>query len=87
MCIHARSDDRETSQKSAYAIAIGSRNQKLIRAMQYMQDNLEEPLELFEIASRVMISKRQLERLLSDTSGRAQAGSILTSGYQEHTHF
>lgn len=65
MCIHARSNNRQSSQKSGYAVAISCRNKKLVRAMEHMQGNIEDPLELSEIASRVMISKRQLERLFN----------------------
>ncbi len=63
MCIHSRSNNKKSTQKSSYAAAISCRNEKLISAMQYMQDNIEEPITLLDIANRVMISRRQLERL------------------------
>jgi transcriptional regulator GlxA family with amidase domain len=71
MCIHTRSNNQDSSQKSGYATAIGCRNKKLMRAMEHMQGNIEEPMELSEIASRVMISKRQLERLFKKYIGRS----------------
>lgn len=63
MCIHSRSNNRQTMQKSAFSVALGSRNQSLINAIQIMDENIEEPLEITEIAERVNISRRQLERL------------------------
>ncbi len=63
MCIHFRSNNAKTLQKSAYSVALGSRNQYLINAMQIMHENLEDPLDISEIADTVRISRRQLERL------------------------
>ncbi len=63
MCIHFRSNNRKTLQKSAFSVALGSRNQYLINAMQIMHENLEDPLDISEIAEAVNISRRQLERL------------------------
>ncbi|MFA3916594.1 GlxA family transcriptional regulator [Ruegeria hyattellae] len=63
MCIHFRSNNREAPQKSAYSVALNSRNQHLINAMQYMHEAIEEPMEITEIAKRAQISRRQLERL------------------------
>ena len=63
MCIHARSHNREAPQKSAYSVVLGSRNTRLIKAMQMMQDNIEEPVDVSDIADEIQISRRQLERL------------------------
>ena len=63
MCLHFRSNNRKSLQKSAFSVALGSRNQNLINAMQIMQDNIEDPLEITQIADQVGISRRQLERL------------------------
>ena len=63
MCIHSRSHNQGTPQKSAYSVALGSRNQRLINAMQYMEENLEEPVDISELAEHVQTSRRQLERL------------------------
>ena len=63
MCIHARSEDQNTPQKSALSVAIGSRNPHLIAAIQRMQERLEEPLGMTELADGLGISRRQLERL------------------------
>lgn len=63
MCIHARASNREAPQKSPMSVALGSRNKHLISALQLMNDNLETPLEMREIAEGAHISRRQLERL------------------------
>lgn len=63
MCIHFRADHREAPQKSAYSHALSSRNPHLIAAIQTMNENLELPLDIDEIAERSGISRRQLERL------------------------
>ncbi|WP_343563829.1 GlxA family transcriptional regulator [Kiloniella sp. b19] len=63
MCIHFGSSDRETSQQSAYSVAIKSGNQHLIGAMQYMLTSIEDPVEIHEIAEQIDLSRRQMERL------------------------
>ena len=73
MCIHYRTDSREAPQKSAYSVALGSRNQHLISAMQYMNEHLENPVEIDEIAAEVNISRRQLERLFKRHVGVSPA--------------
>ncbi|WP_120500786.1 GlxA family transcriptional regulator [Roseovarius sp. EL26] len=69
MSIHFRSDNRKALQKSAYSVALSSRNQHLITAMQYMHDAIEEPLEIGAIAEHMDISRRQLERLFQQYIG------------------
>ncbi|WP_107495602.1 GlxA family transcriptional regulator [Thalassobius sp. I31.1] len=69
MCIHSRSGSRQGVQKSAYAVALGSRNPHLIQAMQFMQATVEEPEDIAGIADHVGISRRQLERLFKSYVG------------------
>lgn len=63
MCIHPRTSRREVPQKSAFSHALSSQNQHLIAAMQFMDANLETPVEMSDVADHVHISRRQLERL------------------------
>ncbi|WP_397541336.1 helix-turn-helix domain-containing protein [Roseovarius salis] len=63
MCLHGRSDNRAIPQRSAYAAAIGSRNRRLIAAVEFMRDNLEEPVGTAAVARHIGLSRRQLERL------------------------
>jgi len=65
MCLHVRSGGQMAPQKSNYAVAIGSRNQRLLTALQLMQDAIEEPLSIGALCDRLEISRRQLERLFS----------------------
>lgn len=65
MCLHARSGSAAKPQKSNYAVAIGSRNQRLLTALQLMQETIEEPLSISELCDQLEISRRQLERLFA----------------------
>ncbi len=63
MCLHSRSDNRAVPQRSAYASIIGSRNPRLIAAVEFMRAHLEEPVEMTDVARHIGLSRRQLERL------------------------
>ncbi|MEQ9259549.1 MAG: GlxA family transcriptional regulator [Roseovarius sp.] len=63
MCLHARAISATTPQRSAPGSAIGSRNPRLIAAMDFMNAHIEEALEMGEVATHVGLSRRQLERL------------------------
>jgi AraC family transcriptional regulator, carnitine catabolism transcriptional activator len=65
MCLHVRSGSKMVSQKSNYAVAIGSRNPRLLMALQLMQDSIENPLTIEELCRELDISRRQLERLFA----------------------
>ncbi len=73
MCIHFRSDSRKSLQKSAYSVALSSRNQHLITAMQFINENLENPVEIDDVAAQADISRRQLERLFKKYVGVSPA--------------
>lgn len=63
MCIHKRASERRAPQKSSLSVAIGSRNQRLLQAIQVMNETIEDPLPLLELCATLQISRRQLERL------------------------
>ena len=69
MCLHSRGLRSEAPQKSIYSQALNSQNTRLIAAMEYMHEALECPLEIQDIAIKVGISKRQLERLFRRYTG------------------
>lgn len=71
MCIHFRSNNRKALQKSVYSVALSSRNQHLINAMQIMHDAIEEPQSIQSIIEKVGISRRQLERLFHKYVGES----------------
>ena len=63
MCIHSRSFENTAPQKSATSVVLGCRNQRLIKAIKFMEDNLENPESMLAVAFHVDTSVRQLERL------------------------
>lgn len=69
MCLHGRGHASRNRQKSAQSVALGSRNQHLIAAVQIMQENLEDIVTLSEIADVVQVSRRQLERIFKTYVG------------------
>ena len=62
MCLNDPDLSGRREQRSSIAKAVNSRNPKLLRAVQAMYANVEEPLTLDEIADDVGLSRRQLER-------------------------
>ena len=74
MCLHGTPRKAEAPQTSSVALAIGSRNTRLIRVIRLMQRNLETPLSLEELAEAAGYSTRQLERqfkaVLNETPSR-----------------
>ncbi len=63
MCLHMRSPNKGTNQQSAQSVALGTRNPRLIKALDVMNANFEDPLSITELAQHVSLSSRQLERL------------------------
>ncbi|MEM8537550.1 MAG: helix-turn-helix domain-containing protein, partial [Pseudomonadota bacterium] len=62
MCLHRRAGHRSAPQRPAYAPGLGSRNKQLIAATELMAQNIEDPLDISEIAASTGLSRRQLER-------------------------
>lgn len=52
-----------TRQRTSHALQLGQRQPKLSATLQLMEANLEEPISSDELAQRVGLSRRQLERL------------------------
>lgn len=61
--IHERIRDHRDRQRMALRARLGASNAALLAAVEMMEQNLEEPLSSDEIAVRVGVTKRQLERL------------------------
>ncbi|RMD64829.1 MAG: helix-turn-helix domain-containing protein, partial [Alphaproteobacteria bacterium] len=61
--IHDRIRDSRDHQRMALRGRLGSSHPKLLAIVALMEENLEEPLSRVELARRVGISTRQLERL------------------------
>lgn len=63
MCIHLRSGTQQAPQRSASSAAIGCRNRNLLAAISLMEQEIEDPLSMDDIAERLGVSRRQVERL------------------------
>jgi len=61
--LHKQIREQSEHQRMSLRFRIGVSHPKLLSAIQYMEDNLETPMEREEIASAVNLSTRQLERL------------------------
>ncbi|NJL18711.1 MAG: helix-turn-helix domain-containing protein [Nitrospira sp.] len=71
--IHERIRDEHDHQRMALTARLGVRHPKLIQVIKLMEQNLEEPLERANLAERVDLSTRQLERLFSKYLSRSPA--------------
>lgn len=76
--IHERIRDRHDQQRMSLRSRLGISHPRLIKVIELMEDNLEEPLARSELAKRTGLSTRQLERLFRKYLGRTP-----TRYYQE----
>ncbi|GAB2721098.1 GlxA family transcriptional regulator [Halomonas garicola] len=67
--VHARIRTRHDQQRMTLARRLGTHNRRLIDAVNLMENHLETPLALTEVARRSGVSLRQLQRLFRDTLG------------------
>jgi AraC family carnitine catabolism transcriptional activator len=75
--LHARMRSPDDHQRIAVGQRLGVRHPKLIRIVEAMENNLEEPLGLDELAAIGGISRRQLERLYRGHLGDTPTGYYL----------
>lgn len=68
--IHERIRDTSDPQRMALRTRLGISHPKLLSVIGIMEDNLEEPLPRADLAERVGLSSRQLERLFRKYLGR-----------------
>jgi transcriptional regulator GlxA family with amidase domain len=71
--IHERIRDEHDHQRMALTARLGVRHPKLIQVIKLMEQHLEEPLDRAELAERVGLSTRQLERLFGKYLNRSPA--------------
>ncbi|HXV25800.1 MAG TPA: GlxA family transcriptional regulator [Alphaproteobacteria bacterium] len=71
--IHERIRDEHDHQRMALTARLGVRHPKLIQVIKLMEQNLEEPLDRADLAQRVDLSTRQLERLFGKYLSRSPA--------------
>ncbi|SMO61983.1 transcriptional regulator, AraC family with amidase-like domain [Ruegeria faecimaris] len=63
MCLHRRLGEGGSKQVSPVSALLGTRNAKLIEAVQIMRENIETQLSLEAIADQASLSRRHMERL------------------------
>jgi transcriptional regulator GlxA family with amidase domain len=78
-----RPDDR---QRMPLPLRLGVHHPKLIRAVETMEANIEEPLRQEALAGRIGLSRRQLERLFRRHLGRTPAQFYLESRLERARH-
>jgi len=61
--VHTHQRGHRDAQRSSLQVRLDSRNGNLIEAVQLMEQNMEEPLLIAELAKHIGISDRELERL------------------------
>lgn len=61
--IHTQKRDSTDPQRTSIQQRLDSRNRHLIRAVQLMEMNIEDPLKIADIAIELAVSERELERL------------------------
>ncbi|WP_404471030.1 GlxA family transcriptional regulator [Vreelandella venusta] len=64
--IHERLRNRHDQQRMSLARRLGTHNRRLIEAVALMERHLEEPLSLTEVAGRIGVSSRHLQRLFEE---------------------
>lgn len=69
MCLHSVQRSETDRQQSSTAASLGTRNEKLIRIIAYFEEHMEDIVELDEIARKLGISRRQMERLFNHHIG------------------
>lgn len=67
MCLHGARRAGNVAQRTSKAFFVNSRNSNLLNAIELMENNIEEPLQVDELARYSGCSRRQLERLFKDT--------------------
>ena len=75
--LHARIRSRDDHQRMALGLRLRVRNQALLKIVTGMENNLEEPLPLDDLARMGNISRRQLERLFRNFMNDTPSGYYL----------
>ena len=85
-CIVDRIRGPHDRQRLPLRLRLGVHHPKLIRAVEVMESNIEEPLGQEELARRVDLSRRQLERLFRRHLGRTPAPFYLETRLERARH-
>ena len=85
-CIVDRIRGPHDRQRMPLRVRLGVHHPKLIRAVEIMEGNIEEPLSQEELAERIELSRRQLERLFRRHLGRTPAQFYLETRLERARH-
>lgn len=70
MCLHFVHRSEVDSQQSSKSASLGIRNQKLLQIISIFDEEIDQEILLDDVADRVGVSRRQMERLFSHHLGR-----------------
>lgn len=73
MCLRRITTGEDIFQRSSVASVLETRNPDLIALVRQMQENIEEPLSMENLAARAGYSRRHVERLFNRTLGQSPA--------------
>lgn len=65
MCLLTQRRDEDDNQTASLATRLGTRHDKLLQAAAYLEDRIEEELDLDGVAAHLNLSRRQIERLFN----------------------
>ena len=85
-CIVDRIRGPHDRQRMPLRVRLGVHHPKLIRAVEIMEGNIEEPLSQESLAGRIDLSRRQLERLFRRHLGRTPAQYYLETRLERARH-
>jgi AraC family transcriptional regulator, glycine betaine-responsive activator len=85
-CIVDRIRGPHDRQRMPLRVRLGVHHPKLIRAVEIMEGNVEEPLSQESLAERIELSRRQLERLFRRHLGRTPAQFYLETRLERARH-
>lgn len=73
MCLRRVATGEDVFQRSSVAIVLETRNPGLIALVRLMQDNIEDPLTMEDLAAQAGYSRRHIERLFQRALGQTPA--------------
>ncbi len=85
-CIVDRIRGPHDRQRMPLRVRLGVHHPKLIRAVEIMEGNIEEPMSQESLAERIDLSRRQLERLFRRHLGRTPAQFYLETRLERARH-
>lgn len=85
-CLVDRMRNPHDQQRLPLQARLGIHNTKVISVIEIMEANIQDPLSLEELASRVGVSRRQLERIFARHAGRSPAKYYMDLRLQRARH-